>query len=518
LRWPALFAWSAAFAVAHTQAPLYFSNQNQYLLHGAAAGGHAALAGDWLANTADPTPLFSAVVALLYRFLDPALLHPLYVLVLMGYFAAAVRLAEAAPGYPAAGPGRFVAPALLVAAHAGFFRWLSVRWAGYDYPWLLQCGLAGQYVLGPSVQPSAFGPLLLGGVAAAARRRPYLAAVLFAAAGVVHTTYLHSGAVLTAGLMLGTLRERGARPALAAGLLALVIVLPVVAYTAVVFGPTDADTYARAQELIAVRRIPHHVLIPRWFDHTAWFTCGWMLAGLAAARRTAAYPVLAVAAGLAVAGTLLVWATDSRTLALLFPWRVSAVLVPAATALLAGRLAAVAGRAVAALSLLLAAVAVAGGVAVLALGLGYHHNPNEDALLAFVRRMARPGDVYLIPARYPDLLAAPKGNPSASFVTPTPSRDVIPVDLQRFRLVGGAAIYVDFKSIPYRDADLVEWDRRLRNVQRWYANRTWTADVIGEMKAEGITHVVAAADRDVTSPALEPVYADEAYRVYRIKP
>ena len=45
---PAL-AWAVVFAVAHTQGPLFYSNQNQYLLHGLAAGGHGHLDGDWLA-------------------------------------------------------------------------------------------------------------------------------------------------------------------------------------------------------------------------------------------------------------------------------------------------------------------------------------------------------------------------------------------------------------------------------------------------------------------------------------
>ena len=42
-----LLGTACIFAVAHTQAPLYFSNQNQYFLHGAAAAGkgHSVLTG-----------------------------------------------------------------------------------------------------------------------------------------------------------------------------------------------------------------------------------------------------------------------------------------------------------------------------------------------------------------------------------------------------------------------------------------------------------------------------------------
>ena len=49
------------FGFAYTQLPMYASNQNQYLLHGYAEST-GELANDWLANTADQTPVFSAFV------------------------------------------------------------------------------------------------------------------------------------------------------------------------------------------------------------------------------------------------------------------------------------------------------------------------------------------------------------------------------------------------------------------------------------------------------------------------
>src|SRR5947208_5626349 len=90
---------AAAFAVAHTQSPLYYSNQNQYLLHGAALAHHGHLAHDWLATTRDPTPLFSALVAAAYS-VHPWLLQPAYFILLMGYFLAVRWLVAAVPGFP----------------------------------------------------------------------------------------------------------------------------------------------------------------------------------------------------------------------------------------------------------------------------------------------------------------------------------------------------------------------------------------------------------------------------------
>ena len=44
------FLGTILFALAYTQAPLYYSNQNQYLLHGLATAGYGHLDGDWLAT------------------------------------------------------------------------------------------------------------------------------------------------------------------------------------------------------------------------------------------------------------------------------------------------------------------------------------------------------------------------------------------------------------------------------------------------------------------------------------
>ena len=55
-------SWAFVFAVIYAQSPLYTSNQNQYFIHGLASAGYGYLQQDWLANTLDPTPVFSFLV------------------------------------------------------------------------------------------------------------------------------------------------------------------------------------------------------------------------------------------------------------------------------------------------------------------------------------------------------------------------------------------------------------------------------------------------------------------------
>ena len=97
LRPAVLIFLAAAFALAHTQAPLYYSNQNQYFLHGLAQGGRGYLDRDWLANTADPTPVFSAAVAWTYRHVGEWPFQAIYFVMLMVYFVSLAAIVKALP-------------------------------------------------------------------------------------------------------------------------------------------------------------------------------------------------------------------------------------------------------------------------------------------------------------------------------------------------------------------------------------------------------------------------------------
>src|SRR5262249_1411410 len=168
----AFLLWALIFAAACCQAPLYYSNQNQYFLHGLAHAGVGFLRDDWLAGTADPTPVFSALVAVTQRWLHPCLFYLYYALILGVYVASPTGLFS----FPAGGRDtprlRLAFLAALLLVHSAAVRGLSYRLVGFDYPWFLQAGVAGQYVLGAMFQPSTFGVFLILSVALFVKGRP----------------------------------------------------------------------------------------------------------------------------------------------------------------------------------------------------------------------------------------------------------------------------------------------------------------------------------------------------------
>ena len=161
--------------------------------------------------------------------------------------------------------------------------------------------------------------------------RPY-AAVLAAALAAL----LHPGSLLPAGLVAGTvmldllLRRRG-RAALGAAALHAIGILPVLFYALLALGPQAAE----GARILVHERIPHHTLPAEWLGPRTAFCLLLVAAAMLAFRRDRRV-LLTLGAPAAAAILLSLGVTLARNdrLYLLFPWRISAALVPLAWILL----------------------------------------------------------------------------------------------------------------------------------------------------------------------------------------
>jgi len=501
--------------LAYTQAPLHYSNQNQYLLHGFALAGEGHLNEDWLANTTDPTPVFTWMVALTTRFLPDWVFHIEYVVLFAIYAIAFLGVFQFLNGSDTKRFWTFAALALLL--HSALIRWASYRWLGADYPWYFQSGVAGQYILGATLQPSAFGVLLFLSIVLFLREQ-YTGAVVSLVLGVVmHATYLLPAALLTLGYLRVLYNEGRTREAVRLGVTTFLFVLPVVIYVYTMFSGSGPKQHGAAQWTLVHVRIPHHSIPKLWCDPIAIAQIVWILIALVLARGTRLFTVMWIGFSLAALFTIMVAITDNDSLALLFPWRISTVFVPLSTAIIMSKL-------VRTLPLWLnisfiVALMIAGTL-LMVYRQGYQVNEDEKPLLEFVKSNAASGQTYLIPVSIPDLEAKTYGSLSSDFkpiARKKADSRVIPYDLQRFRLTTGVGIYVDFKSVPYRDVEVSEWHSRLHRAVKWQQRlRDGDAvNVIPELREKGITHIVVTADVVIGGDVKE-VYADTMYRVYEL--
>lgn len=517
--------WSLLFGIAYTQPRLYYSNQHQYFLHGLAEAGFGFLNRDWLANTVDPTPLFSALVAVTSHYGHQGLFYFYYLLIFGCYLHALAGIYAFLSGKQATGRTRLAFLTLMVLLHSALLRWSSAQLFGVDYPWYFQAGVANQYTLGAGLQPSVFGVFLVLSVSSFLHDRPYQSAIWVALAGVLHATYLLSAAFLTLSYLYLLFLEGRRRDALLVAGLALFVVSPVMVYNLMTFAPSSPQTFAEAQYLLAHFRIPHHTQISRWLDGIACVQIAWILLAMFLARGSRLFVVLFACFGLSLALSLVQAVTRNDTLALLFPWRTSSILVPLATAIVLTRivnsLTSFLTPTITLINYAILAICVGGGAAISYFGLGYRINEQEMKLLKFVRENKSDDDLYLLPVELPDLNSAKRGAASLNF-TPPPQRNKqkqnISVDLQQFRLFTGAPIYIDFKSIPYKDVEVLEWYHRLEWNHRIYKQLDWNEEeILTELVRWKITHIVVPADRDVRCTAFELVYEDPIYRLYRLR-
>jgi hypothetical protein len=165
----------------------------------------------------------------------------------------------------------------------------------------------------------------------------------------------------------------------------------------------------------------------------------------------------------------------------------------------------------------IALLAALSGVAVMALHLGYREPESENPVLEYVAANKQPGDLYLVPAKFPKPSTA-RGVYSNTFVRPPDANRPGIFEIARFRLATGVPIIVDFKSIPYRDDEVMEWFRRVSVAERWFANPDWdAAGTLDEITREGITHVVAPASVNLKCSRLELLFDGGAYQVFRIR-
>jgi hypothetical protein len=501
------------FTLAYAQSPLYTSNQNQYFLHGLARAGVGFLSEDWLVSTLDPTPVFSKFIEVSWRLVPWQPVFYLYYGILAGvYLFSLYGIANQLWDF-ADRPKRWLYLTVLIILHSAALRYTVVRLLGQHWDYLFDGGVAGQRLLGTVLQPSTFGVFLILSIYLFLRSNKYWAILCLLVATTFHPTYLLSAGILTAVYMGITFWEtREIRAPLVLGLLALIGVSPILWNTLVTFGGTTPDMTAQARKILVEFRIPHHALITEWFDVSVLIKLGFVILALVVLivetpRRDVStrpgistphklFHTLLWPALIAVSLTLVQFFTDNVILALLFPWRLSTWLVPLSLCLVTGWLIewtfdrfnlAHFSRWIPAASLILTLIFAGAGMIKFNTLWQEKHTAPDRPMMAFVKENKKSGDVYLIP-----------------------------IDMQDFRLETGAPAYIEFKSIPYKDSEVLEWRRRVEFARKFYAQpRCKKIDEWG--KKEGFTYFVLPFNHEIVGCELvDPVYQDDAYGVYYV--
>ncbi len=488
---------TSIFALAYNQSPLFSSNQNQYFIHGYAQAGVGNMSSDWLANTADPTPVFSYLVAATIRLFHSAIIFFVYYALLMGvYLFSLVGIVDHVfPLKNSLYKIHFLVTSIIL-LHSTLLRYLIIKLLGGDWPYLFEGGVAGQRLLGTVFQPSTFGVFLVLSIYLYLVGKKALAVLSAILAATFHPTYLISAAVLTAAFMIDTwVSGKKLWPAVRLGAISLAAVAPILVYTFLNFWGGDPAIASEARSILVNIRIPPHAIVADWFNATVVIKLIFVGIALYLLRRDRLFWLLLIPVIVSITLTLLQAVTRNDTLALLFPWRLSTWLVPISVCLIIGkiitltipRMSAVTVRVISSTGMALITVVLAAGIVRSYIEEGEWAALPVRPLEAYVAAHRGLGDIYLVP-----------------------------IKLYDFRMETGVPIFVDFESIPYQDAEVVEWYRRYMQALGYY--QTWKCSAIPAFIGQGITHVVVPSDAPVKCPEFNEVYSDDVYRLYELVP
>jgi hypothetical protein len=447
-------AWLLAFiaCLSTSQLDLFTSNQQTYLVRAVAlTRAPRILAPDWFVRTADPVPGFTVLAEPLVALGEWAtrLANALLGATLLVSLAELARGPEiVATRAPARAIGWVALFALLWVALPA-----SVRTLVFD-------GVADQRAYSDYLQPSNAGVLLVLAVALALREQSLAAALAGAAAAWLHPTYLLSAGLLVLGLCLIDVRA-GHQPShgIRVALLGCLALAPPALWALRAFAPTPALANQASQVLVN-ERMPHHALLGAWLGPGALLRIAVVVLAIVLMHgRTRA--LLALCASATLAATALVAVLGRPDLRLLFPWRTSVWLVPTSMALLFGWLSA-----------------------------AFSRERAQWLRLCLVPLLAACGYRFL----RPNSRAAPEDYLGVALArrVPVPERErwalLVPVNWESVRLNAPADIYVDFKSHPYKDNEVLEWWRRVKLARAVFRSN-------GKLDCESLATVLAQEPR-----------------------
>ncbi|NJL57039.1 hypothetical protein HC928_19250 [bacterium] len=344
-------------------------------------------------------------------------------------------------------------------------------------------------------------------------RHILLAIASLAVAATFHPTYIPSAALLGLAYMVETYREeKSLKNVILIGSLSFTFLLPVVLYMSLVFAPTTPELWQQAQDIIVNFRIPHHSFPEIWLSKqpvASTVQILVMVVGIHLMRGTRLFLPLCIPFIAGVLLTFLQVLGGDNTVAFVAPWRISAFLVPVCTSIILARIICYClpeepqhrpSRYIAIfLSLAVLAFCTVRGAAITK-----DRFADRDAtagMMDFVKANKQPSDVYLVPFNTTEIWRMQR--------------------FWKFRLYTGAPIFINEKSHPYKDLEVLEWYRRVILAQQFYqATDASRCETLPSLRGnEKITHIVFAPEHPpIPCAEMEELYNDGAHSVYRILP
>lgn len=494
--------FATVFSLAYTQEPIYNSpenadgNQNTKFLYGLARAGYGFLDRDWTANTTDPLPAFTFLVKFTYKYIHHEWAFYFYYVLIMGVYACSLC---GIISYVYKLEKSYANILLYVAFFLGVHT-IHIQLGTFDTAWHLHSGVAGQYILGPVLQPCTFGVFILLSIWLALHKQYCWAVSANSIAATFHPAYIFSAAVFTLSYLL-LIFQKQPKKAIAIGFLFLLLILPISSYMYFTFSAATSAIKEQAMNIIVNFRISHHSVPEVWLaTGTSHLQALVTIFGLCLIRYTSLFRILLLPFLIAFYLTLLQVLLDNDSIGFIAPWRLSVFLVPISTAVVIAALVSWISKLVEKrafvreglifICLVLISVLIAkGNNQQIAL---FRYRGESTNMLNFVRTNKQAEQIYLIP-------------PNSQ-------------QLQKFRLYTGVPIFINKKSHPYKDTEVIEWYNRVAKATEVYEKEGDRCQLLQQLKTDyAFSHVVAERENQFPCTFLKTSYKDAHYIIYEVE-
>lgn len=320
---------------------LFSGNQNVYFLWGLAKAGVSSLHLDPLLNQADPFPLFSGLIFVIWKFLHPAVSYILYGLLNTVYTYAIFGIVDHVFGiYRKQGHLLWFIPLFLFIHSSELWGSFLRILIGVDLVWIWDSGIAEQGVLRGYLQPSAFGVFLILSVYHYLRNSPKWTFLTLGVAAVFHANYIFLGGIMGCVFLLDFIRHDLRKRALMWAFGSALLVLPYVFYTALNFLPDSGSEQQILNGAVALTKANNpHLDLALWRTLKTGLQLAVIVMFLFMFSKNRLGKLFNALVAIGVTLTVVAFWSNSSILLSLNPWRITTVILPVAASILIWKLA-----------------------------------------------------------------------------------------------------------------------------------------------------------------------------------
>jgi len=462
----------------------FFEENHVHLLRSLANNSFFKLNEDWLTNEIDHVPFFTFVSTQIIKYFSLVGLNVLHII-------------------------------LSVICSISIFYICKFNYSNYDFKkviiyWFLLLvlifseksfayGVAGQYVLNPVYQPSTYGVLLISSLALFIYRKENLSVIILILAASIHPTYIIHAFFLICGYLIYLLIHKEYKICFKISFISLVLISPIVFYLFSNIYISDFQLYAEGQTIMAEIRIPHHAQVYSWFSYKdlqiliVIFFALFLTYNIKRLFIPLSFVVLTT-----IILTIIQYYTSSNFLGLLFPWRSSVYIVPICSMIILSR------------------------ILILVDNKYLKSSPkfySYSVYFAFILIIFF--SLNGIFESYKSYKNHKQKYPISSSINVHKNditRILIPTNLEYIRLNTGLPIFVDWKTVPYKNDALIKWYERIKLANSFYdSTELENQKLLFERiyKEEKISHLlVKDNNKNILLKNCEYLFKDHGYLFY----